>query len=57
MGMTRKVAPTPRFKMRRCMNPACRKQFLSDHNGIRFCNKCKSQLCNHYFDEPHRVYL
>lgn len=56
MGALRKSLPKPAFKMRVCMNPECKKRFLSDHVGVRFCNKCRGNLQS-YYDDPHRVYL
>lgn len=45
------------FKMRECLNPECKKRFLSEHSGVRFCTRCKSGLSENYYDIPHRVYI
>lgn len=34
----------PQTKKRRCLNPSCDKVFLSQHNGVRFCEGCRSEI-------------
>lgn len=46
------------FKMRECMNPECKKKFLSAHAGHRHCNKCR-QREDHVgaFGDTHKVHI
>ena len=45
-------------KIRECMNPACKKKFLSFHNGHRHCKKCSHREDNTgHFGDPHKVRL
>lgn len=45
------------FKIRPCLNPECKKKFLSTHTGNRFCEACRKRQDNGAYSEPHRVYI
>lgn len=42
------------FKMRNCLNPECKRPFLSSHAGNRFCSKCR-QLESSPGDDIHTI--
>lgn len=44
------------FKMRECMNPSCKKKFLSSGAHHRLCENCRKKETSP-FDDTHTVYI